>query len=348
MKKLFLFLLLMVTAITAMRAQDEPSEQTAAPDLTIQQCDTYVLVSFTNTDDHPDATIYYMINDYGFMVYDEQPIVLQEAGEYTVSAYAQAPGKSSSDVKIWNIHVPQVLITTPAHDFIVDGIYYLIKSDSTVWVSTKELVECTNDYNYQPHSTGPCYSGNVMIPNHVENDGKSYTVTGISRNAFQDCDLSNVSMPNTIESIDDMAFHSCTELRTIIIPESVTRIGQNVFNWCSNLTRVISKSTTPPHAFWTAFGYNYSQYTLFVPAESIETYRADQVWGKFTHIVPFIGAGPGDTNGDGAINITDVTHLIDQLLSGEEMPAYIDVNGNGDVNIADVTALIDYLLSGNW
>ena len=56
---------------------------------------------------------------------------------------------------------------------------------------------------------------------------------------------------------------------------------------------------------------------------------------------------PGDVNGDGYITISDVTNLIDILLSGGELPAYADVNGDGDVSIKDVTDLIDMLLSGN-
>ena len=79
--------------------------------------------------------------------------------------------------------------------------------------------------------------------------------------------------------------------------------------------------------------------------ESLEAYRAHEEWGKFTHIVPFLGAGPGDVDGNGSINITDVTNLIDQLLSGDELPAWSDVNGDGNVSISDVTALIDILLN---
>ena len=57
----------------------------------------------------------------------------------------------------------------------------------------------------------------------------------------------------------------------------------------------------------------------------------------------------GDVNGDGSVNISDVTVLIDLLLGGGTIsnPA-ADCNQEGSVNIADVTALIDYLLSGNW
>ena len=52
-------------------------------------------------------------------------------------------------------------------------------------------------------------------------------------------------------------------------------------------------------------------------------------------------------DGDGLINIADVTGLIDQLLSGEELPAYYDVDGDGVVNIQDITHLIDTLLGTN-
>ena len=57
----------------------------------------------------------------------------------------------------------------------------------------------------------------------------------------------------------------------------------------------------------------------------------------------------GDVDGDGSVNISDVTALIDLLLGGGSIsnPA-ADCNQDSSVNISDVTALIDYLLSGTW
>ena len=55
----------------------------------------------------------------------------------------------------------------------------------------------------------------------------------------------------------------------------------------------------------------------------------------------------GDVNGDGNVNISDVTTLIDIVLNDRTAPASADMNGDGNVNISDVTALIDYLLQGN-
>lgn len=59
---------------------------------------------------------------------------------------------------------------------------------------------------------------------------------------------------------------------------------------------------------------------------------------------------PGDMNCDGFVNISDVTSLIDYLLSGDDSQISTknaDVNGDESINISDVTELIDILLSGS-
>ena len=59
----------------------------------------------------------------------------------------------------------------------------------------------------------------------------------------------------------------------------------------------------------------------------------------------------GDVDEDRAVNIADVTALIDYLLSGNADGINLDnadCDQDSNINIADVTALIDYLLSGSW
>ena len=56
----------------------------------------------------------------------------------------------------------------------------------------------------------------------------------------------------------------------------------------------------------------------------------------------------GDVDYDTNVNISDVTALIDILLSNQAAPANADCTLDGKVNISDVTCLIDFLLSGNW
>ena len=59
----------------------------------------------------------------------------------------------------------------------------------------------------------------------------------------------------------------------------------------------------------------------------------------------------GDSDMDGAVDISDVTVLIDYLLTGDDTG--IDLGGadcdySGDISISDVSVLIDYLLTGRW
>ena len=59
----------------------------------------------------------------------------------------------------------------------------------------------------------------------------------------------------------------------------------------------------------------------------------------------------GDVNGDGSVNISDVTALIDYLLTGDASGINMsgaDTNQDSSINISDVTVIIDYLLTGSW
>ena len=69
--------------------------------------------------------------------------------------------------------------------------------------------------------------------------------------------------------------------------------------------------------------------------------------GNVTVTFELAEAVEGDVNGDGNLNIADVTALIDYLLgSGDHIDEQVaDINGDEAVNIADVTDLIDKLLS---
>ena len=179
------------------------------------------------------------------------------------------------------------------------------------------------------------------------------TVLSLASCSFGNCNnLKNVSIGDGVTSIGNDAFCQCKKLEKVVIGNSVTSIGRAAFYDCVNLKTFISHAIVPPSGNNCFTNYNdevnnYIHTTLFVPAESLEAYRVHEEWGQFSHIVPFIGAGPGDVNGDGKLSISDVTGIIDQLLSSDELPAYCDVNGDGMVNITDVTALINMLLNSN-
>ena len=220
-------------------------------------------------------------------------------------------------------------------------------------------------------SIGNCafYSANVpefTIPNSVTSIGEGAfahfhgvtsltipeSIESIPDAAFSGCEnLVSLKIPESVTFIGYTAFRRCYSLKNIDIPSSVTSMGYMAFGDCVDLVSVTCHAVTPPEIdgivdCFDIYGSIYEQATLFVPAEALEDYRNDWQWGQFMNIVPFIGIGPGDVNGDGAISIKDATDLIDELLSGGDMPTWMDVNGDGNVSIKDITDLIDMLLAG--
>ena len=56
----------------------------------------------------------------------------------------------------------------------------------------------------------------------------------------------------------------------------------------------------------------------------------------------------GDVNGDGAVNVLDVTTLVSYVLN-EPLESFVeaaaDVNGDGNINSLDITAIVSLILN---
>lgn len=62
------------------------------------------------------------------------------------------------------------------------------------------------------------------------------------------------------------------------------------------------------------------------------------------------GALLGDVNGDGTVNVTDITDLINAVLNEDYSSivfANADMDSNGIINVTDVTELINQVLNNN-
>lgn len=113
--------------------------------------------------------------------------------------------------------------TLRAQTFEVDGINYNITKTNEVEVTSK---------------TG-CYSGNVVIPETVEDSGTTYNVTTVGFEAFRAClNVTSISLPNSITTIEDYAFRDCRGITTMVLPDSVTSIGEGAFLYCTKLVSV--------------------------------------------------------------------------------------------------------------
>jgi hypothetical protein len=72
---------------------------------------------------------------------------------------------------------------------------------------------------------------------------------------------------------------------------------------------------------------------------NVRSYKRTWLW---------VGYERGDVNGDGKVNITDATMLINCISMGtddfdEFQLAAADFNGDGEINISDAVVLINYI-----
>ena len=130
-------------------------------------------------------------------------------------------------------------------------LYYKIISDDTVQVTYPNRV---NDYYL--YYTEP--AGVLKIPDAVTNNEIEYAVTSIGNYAFHDCSgLTSITIPESVTTIGTSAFYGCSGLTSITIPESVTTIGWSAFRGCSGLTTVTipeSVTTIDEYAFYGCSG----------------------------------------------------------------------------------------------
>ena len=132
------------------------------------------------------------------------------------------------------------------------------------------------------------------------------------------------------------------------IPNSVKVIEQIAF-CMSGLEHIYCRIQHPeqvelgPNAF---DGPIYSS-LLHVPQGTLGLYSSTEGWRDFHRITDDINDNviPGDVDGNGAVNVSDVTTLVNIILdvvAKDEQVA--DINGDGKVNVSDVTALINIIL----
>ena len=113
-----------------------------------------------------------------------------------------------------------------AYDFQSGDLYY-------------DIISNHEPYTVEVASNGGQYSGDITIPETVENNGITYSVTRIGAEAFGNClALTSITIPNSVTSIGGHAFISCYALTSIIIPDSVISIGSSAFSSCMSLTSI--------------------------------------------------------------------------------------------------------------
>lgn len=115
--------------------------------------------------------------------------------------------------------------------FVNEGLRYELKSYSakTVKLTAPE--------------TG-VYTGEVAVPSTFVDEGVTYTVVEVDKNAFANSTVTTVSLPATVTAIGKEAFKNST-IATLNVPsvDGVTKIGDGAFFGCSNFATLFVPSS---------------------------------------------------------------------------------------------------------
>jgi hypothetical protein len=98
-----------------------------------------------------------------------------------------------------------------------------------------------------------------------------------------------------VELIADDAFFGCVGLTSLTIPSTVASIGEGAFAHCNYLKSVTVLNPVPPYIGYGAF--DPLRTCLYVPANSINAYRAAEGWRGFECVKP-LAAAPSGVSGE--------------------------------------------------
>ena len=140
----------------------------------------------------------------------------------------------------------------------------------------------------------------LVIPN---------TVDSIYDYAFYSCSsLTSITIPNSVISIGDWAFEDCSSLTTVTIGNSVTSIGWSAFDGCSSLT-----SITIPNSVTSIGGYVFSGCSslTFITIGNSVTSIGDAAFGGCTDLtsitIPNSVTSIGDRAFSDCSSLTSIT-----------------------------------------
>ena len=175
--------------------------------------------------------------------------------------------------------------------------YSYDKATHTLAISGKgEIYDYDNGSNKAPWSA---YAGEI------QKIAIESGIISVGYFAFYKCSsLTSLSVPATLKYIGLSAFEDCTSLTTLSLNEGLLIIEGSAFKNCKGITEVYCNAERVPKTNKTAFdGTPIESATLYVPANSVEAYKASRPWSEFKNIVA-IGSTPVDDSTSGSCGET--------------------------------------------
>ena len=115
-------------------------------------------------------------------------------------------------------------------------------------------------------------------------------VTSLESYSFASNPLTTLTLHEGLITIGSRAFLNNSQLSSVVIPSSVTSMGDMCFAGCTGMTEMILSRTTPPTLGSNAFAT--STFTIYVPDSAVATYKAASSWSSYASRVKGISERP--------------------------------------------------------
>lgn len=83
------------------------------------------------------------------------------------------------------------------------------------------------------------FNSNIFGHIEIPEDANGYKVVELGPYSFFGCNISSVTIPNTVTKLNTFCFDACRELTSVVLPNSVTFLGYGGFSRCTALTSVV-------------------------------------------------------------------------------------------------------------
>lgn len=151
--------------------------------------------------------------------------------------------------------------------------------------------------------------------------------------------VENLVIPDGVVRVSDYSFYNCGSIKTVVVPDGVMAIGEYAF-YCPEMTKVTLGNTVSIigiSAFYSGnltefICYNpvppansglnyYDDFTVYVPAGSVDAYKNSEAW-RYFNIKPIGDGGVEEIDG-GEVSVSVVDGRI--VVSGADDDAVVEV-----------------------
>ena len=94
----------------------------------------------------------------------------------------------------------------------------------------------------------------------------------------------NIILPQNLTKIGTSCFEGA-QIKQITIPDTVTEIGDMAFIYCGRLASITCLAATPPALGTYAFSSDTAGFTIKVPAASVAAYKAATNWSSYADYI---------------------------------------------------------------